>query len=340
MIKRALSFIWAAAFLAVAAPASSAGKVVERIIARVNSEIITERQFDREKQKLRGQLAQEYSGPELEAKVREQSKNLLRDMIDQDLMVEKAKDLDIKVETDVVKELDQIRQQQHVATLEDLKNEVEKGGLIWEDFEDGLRRNLLMREVIGREVGSRIVISHEETRKYYQTHLRDFVYPEGVHLAEILVSTEKRKPEEAEKRAKDALAEIKAGSRFDLVAKKYSDHESASEGGDIGFFKKGQLAPDLAQSIDKLDVGDMTDVIQTKYGDMILKVVERRKQGQAAFEDVEQKVNEILYNERMQPALREFLSNLRKESYIYLAPGYLDTGVGSPSQAMLQNKGQ
>ena len=83
----------------------SNAKIVERIIARVNAEIVTQRQFEQEREKLRQQLSQDYSGADLEVQIREQSKNLLRDLIDQSLMVQKAKDLDINVETDVVNSL-------------------------------------------------------------------------------------------------------------------------------------------------------------------------------------------------------------------------------------------
>ena len=326
-----------AMFTLVVSSAATA-KVVERIIARVNNDIVTEKQFEVEKQKLRTQLAEQNSGAVSESQFREQSKNLLRDLIDQDLMVQKAKDLDMKVESDVVKRLDEIRKSAHLATQEDLQAEVEKQGTTWEDFEDNIRRQLLMRVVIEREVGSRIVISHEDTRKYYDAHKQEFVFPEGVHLAEVLISTENRKPEEAETRGKEALAEIKGGARWAEVAKKYSDHDSANEGGDIGFLKAGTLAPVLDAAIAKLEEKDYTDLIKTKYGYMILKVLERRNAGTAKYEEVEPRINEMLYNEQMQPALREYLRTLRKESFIYLASGYIDTGAERPTQTALTQK--
>ncbi len=336
MMKKKLALVAGCAVLAfVASSVASAAKVVERIIARVNNEIVTERQFAQKQQDLRAQLAHEYSGDELEAQYKEQSKNLLRDLIDQDLMVQKAKDLDIKVETDVVKRLDEIRKESHFATQEELQAEVEKQGMLWEDFEDNIRRNLLMREVIGREVGSRIMISKDERRKYYEAHKQDFTFPDGVHLGEILISTENRKPEEAEKRGNEALAEIKEGIRWADVAKKYSDHASANDGGDIGFFKQGTLAPALADAIAKVEDNDTTGLIQTKSGFMILKVDERRKQGIAKYEEVDQRISETLYNQQMEPALREYLRTLRKESYIYLASGYIDTGAERATQAAL-----
>jgi peptidyl-prolyl cis-trans isomerase SurA len=330
----------------VALMAGSAGaalggaKIVERIIARVNNEIITQHQYDEEQAELRGRLSQEYSGAELDAQVREQSKNLLRDLIDQSLMVQKAKDLDINVETEVVKELDGIRKRNNLASLEDLETEVEKTGQNYEDFKDQIRRNLLMREVMERQVGSRIQLSRDDARKFYEAHKDEFKSPGMVHLGQILVSTDKRKPDEAEKRANDALAELKGGQRFAEVAKKYSDGSSAEQGGDVGMMKEGTLAPDIKAVVGKLDVNEFSNPIQTKYGYIILKVLERYSPGIPKFEEVEQRVDEVMYNQKMEPRLREYLTQLRKESYIYRAPGYVDTGEQLPSETLTAKKGQ
>ncbi len=335
-MKRALSITASLAVLMVtgALPAPAATKIVDRIIARVNSEIITQRMFEQEKEKLRAQLSQDYSGAELEAQFRDQSKNLLRDLIDQSLMVQKAADLDINVDTDVIKRLDEIRQQYNLATLDDLQKEVEKQGIIWEDFKDQIKRQLLMREVIGREVGSRIIVSRDEERKYYDEHKDEFKSPGMVHLEQILVSPQKHKPDEAKKRAADALAEINAGERFSEVAKKYSDGANADQGGDIGFVKMGTMAPEIAEAISKLDVNQTTGVLDTKYGYLIYKVKERFSPGVPKFDEVEQRISEQIYNQRMGPAMRDYLRELRKESYIYLAPGYIDAGAERTSDAL------
>jgi peptidyl-prolyl cis-trans isomerase SurA len=325
----------------VVSPTLGGARIVERIIARVNSEIITQHQYEEEQDNLRRQLAEQYSGPELEAQVREQSKNLLRDLIDQSLMVQKAKDLDINVETDVVKQLDDVRKKSNLATLEDLETEVEKQGLNYEDWKDQqFRRQLLMREVISREVGSRIQLSRDDERKYYEAHKDEFKSPGMVHLEQILISTEKRKPEEAEKRANEALAELKAGQRFSEVAKKYSEGPSAEQGGDIGFVKEGALTPDIGAAVTKLDVNEFSNPVQTKYGYIILKVVARYSPGIPKFEEVEQRITEIIYDQKMQPRLREFLTQLRTESYRYIAPGYVDTGEPRPSEIQVVKKGQ
>lgn len=324
-----------------ASPALGARKVIERIIARVNGEIITQRQFEREREKVRQQMSQQFSGAELEGKVREYGKDLLRDLIDQALMVQKAKDLDISVETDVVKRQDEIRRGLNLASLEDLQKEVEKQGLVWEDFKDNIRRNLLVREVVGREVGRTIIISREESRKFFEEHQQEFASPGGVELAQVLISNEKHKPEEAEKRAKEALAELKAGQKWAEVVRKYSDDTAtANEGGGIGFMKDGTLAASINDAVAKLDNNEFTDLIPVKTGYIILKVLERRRQGIPTFDEVEQKVGEYLYGQRMQPAMRQYLVTLRKDSYVYLAPGYVDSGVERPSDAVIAKKGQ
>jgi peptidyl-prolyl cis-trans isomerase SurA len=317
-----------AAALAWAAPhANAATELVERIIARVNNKIITQRQYDKDREELHSQLAQQYSGAKLEQEFKLQSKNLLRDMIDQDLMVQKAKDDDISVETDLIKSLDEIRQQYNLPSLDALQQAVEKDGMNWEDYKDQIKRKLLMREVISREVGSRIIVSRADGQKFFDVHKKEFDSPPGVHLAEILISTEKHSPEDAEKLAKKAWADIQNGARFSDEAKQYSDAPSATEGGDVGFFKAGTVAPAIASAISNVDAGEVSPIVKTQYGYMIFKVLEKRVGKSPTFDQVSNQVMNYLYEQKIQGALRGFLTTLREESSIRLAPGFVDTGA-------------
>lgn len=329
MRTKSTPLVATAAAMAIASlPAFAAPKIINRIICRVNNEIITQRQFEREQSKLRDDLGQKYSGTELETKVRQQSADLLRSMIDEDLLVQKAKDENINVETDIVKQLDEIRQANHLNSLQDLEKEVEKQGMVWEDFQDQIRRKILVQQVIEREVGSRVSITREECRKYFEAHRDEFNSAAGKRLGEILVaSNDNRTMAEAEKRAQDALAELKGGAKWEDMVKKYSDDTGNGPVGDIGFVKEGTMSASVAGAIAKLDVNDYSDVIPVKSGYLILRVLEVRTGGTPKFEEVEQQVNETLYNQRMQVALRGYLSQLRTQSYIQLAPGYIDTGA-------------
>ena len=340
-MKRAFTImagaVMGAAFLA---PPLRAAHVVERIIARVNNEIITQHQFEKEKLDLREKLSQQYSGAELDAKVNDESKNLLRNLIDEALLVQKAKDEDINVDTDLIKRLDQMRKQFNAATIEDLQKQAEQAGMNWEDYKDQIRRQLLMQEVISRYVGSRIIITREEERIYYNEHKQDFKTPGGFHLAQILVSNTKYKPPEDQKRANAALAELKGGARFSEVVKKYSDDPNSDQGGDIGFVKSGAMAPAIEAAVSKLDVNDYSAPIPIRNGYLILKVLEKFSPGIPPFEEVESHVNEILYSQRMEPRMREYLTELRKDSYVFLAPGYVDTGAETPGAALTSERVQ
>jgi peptidyl-prolyl cis-trans isomerase C/foldase protein PrsA len=142
-----------------------------------------------------------------------------------------------------------------------------------------------------------------------------------------MVSTEKHTPAEAEKLAQKARSEIQNGARFSDVAKELSDSASAKEGGDVGFFKQGTISDAISKEIAKVDVGDVSPIIKTQYGYMIFKVLERRVGQRPTFDQVANQVMNYLYDQKVQDGLRPFLTTLRKESYIRLAPGFADTGA-------------
>ena len=111
------------------------------------------------------------------------------------------------------------------------------------------------------------------------------------------------------------------------MAKELSDAPNAKEGGDVGFFKQGTVATEIAKAIAHVDVGDTTGIIKTKYGYMIFKVLERRVGQHPTFDQVANRVMNYLYEQKVESSMRGFLTTLRKESSIRLAPGFVDTGA-------------
>jgi len=321
-------------------PALCRTVLIDRIIARVNEEIITQRQYDDQREQLHAQLAQQFHGSELKAHYQASSENLLRDMIDQDLLVQKAKDLNVSADTELVERLDQIRKQMGLASIQDLEREVEKQGLLWEDFQNNIRRRLLTQQVIEQRVGSRIMVTQAEARKYFDAHKKQFASPAGDELAEIQISSDKWGPADADKRAKAAFDMLQSGAKWEDVVKKYSDGPNAKTGGDVGFFPNGSVMPQIANAIKGLDPGDTSKIIPTQYGYLIVKVMLQRSAGAPRFSEVEQQVDNILYEKRMEPALRQYLTTLRKESYIFLAPGFVDTGAVHPGATGPAQEGQ
>ena len=209
--------------------AQSKGTVVEEIVARVNNDAITLSDVQKADQALHEEIAHDCQGcspDKVEEVYKEKQKDLLRDLIDQALLTERAKDMGISVDTDLVKRLDEIRRQNNLGSLEEMEKKVEQEGLSWEDLKTQIRNNLLTQEVIRREVGSHINIPSEDVKKYYQEHQKDFVRPEQVVLAEIFLSTEGKSPEEmssVEKKAEDLRNRVVKGEDFSEIAKHFSE---------------------------------------------------------------------------------------------------------------------
>ncbi len=311
------------------------GRVVEEVIARVNNEIITLNDFEKAQGSVDDEARQDCrncSPDQLKLMLADKQKNLLRDLIDQSLLVQRGKDMGINVETEVIKRLDQIRQQNKIASMEELEKKVTESGTSFEEFKSNIRNNLLTQNVIQREVQSKIIVGHDEVEKVYNEHKKDFQRAAQVYLREIFISTEGKKEAEIpelEKKAQGLLARVKNSEDFAELARRYSDGTTAKTGGDLGMFEKGQLSKELEDAVFKLNRGQMTDVIHTKTGFLILRVEQRYEAGQQPLEKVEGEIMNRLYYERTGPALREYLKTLREQSYVVVKPGYVDTAAAS-----------
>ena len=315
------------------------GKVVEEIIARVNNEIITSSELQKARAAAAEDAQQECSGrctqEQLQVAVEDRQKFALRDLIDQSLLAQRGKDMGINVEGDVVKQLDTIRIQNKLKTMEELESAITKEGLNFDDFKNNIRNKLLTQEVIRREVGSHINIGHDETQKYYEEHKKEFVKPEQVALRAIEISTDAKKDTEVpdlKKKADDLLRRIKDGEDFATLAKRFSDGSTAQQGGFLGVYKRGELSKQLEDQVFAMKKNQLTDVIETKQGYLILQVLERYEEGEQPFEKVENEIMDHLYSERMEPALREYLKTLREQSYVVVKPGYQDMAGGGNSE--------
>src|SRR5437016_8393006 len=168
--------------------------VVEEIIAKCNGDIITRGDLDRSRKELANAARQQgANGPTVQQAMAEHEKNFLRDRIDQLLLVQKAKDLNISVDSEVSKRIAQIQRDSGIAEPEKFQDYVKEGtGMSFEDFKLEMKNDMLRQRVIRQEVGDKVNIKHEEIEKYYNEHKTDYVRQERLFLREILVSTENK----------------------------------------------------------------------------------------------------------------------------------------------------
>jgi peptidyl-prolyl cis-trans isomerase SurA len=323
--------------IAIAFPALFLGDtVVEEIVARINNQIVTRSEYEHEQQQLT-QEAQQQDAAHAKEIAEQGQKDVLRGLIDRQLLLEKGKDLGITADTELIKRLDEMRKQMKLDSMDDLEKAAEAQGVSFEDFKQNMRTEIITQQVIQREVGGHINVTKEEEQKFYDDHKADLERPEQIKLSEILVSTEQagddqQKIDAAKAKADDLLKQIKAGAAFEEIAKKESQGPSAAQGGDLGEFKRGTLAKQLEDLTFGMKKDQVSDVIRTKQGFVILKVTEHQTAGIPPFNEIENRVQEGVYMQKLQPALREYLKRLREEAYIDIKPGYVDTGA-SPNQS-------
>ncbi len=358
MKKTGLPLLLAIGYVLLLPSLLSADTVVEEIIARINNQIITRTEFVRSRDQLKQEIQQQ-DPANVERVFTEKQRDVLRDLIDQQLLLQKGKDLDITGDTELIKRLDEMRKQMNLATMEDLEKAAEAQGASYEDFKQNLRNQIITQHVIGQEVGQHMLVSKEEMRKFYDQHRSEMDLPEQVRLSEILIApktpaqpapsadaTKPEPPSEADTeaalaaamaKAQDILDQIHKGAQFADLAKKYSDGPSAKDGGDLGSnFKRGELAKELEDKVFALKAGEVTDVIRTKQGYVILQVVEHQKAGIPTYKEVEPRIQDALYMQKLQPALRAYLTKLREDAYIYCKPGYIDSGASAKQTAPIE----
>jgi peptidyl-prolyl cis-trans isomerase SurA len=315
------------------------GTTVEEIIARINDQIITSSDYERAMQE--SDQEERQHGASMQ-QISDSHKDLLRNLIDQQLWLSKGKELGINGETELVNRLNEIRKQYNLSTLEDLEKAARDQGFSYEDFKANLRNQIITQEVMRDQVGRKINVTPGEVQRYFEEHKQEYAQQESIKLAEILLSTgtpgaaglgeDPQKVADAQAKANDIETKLHAGGDFGQLARSSSDGTTASEGGDLGTYKHGQLNPVFEEATFPLKTGDYTQPIRTKQGFVILKVVDHTPGGIPAFKDVETDAENNYYMSKMEPAIRDYLTQMRDDASIEIKTGYLDTGASPNKQ--------
>jgi peptidyl-prolyl cis-trans isomerase SurA len=307
-------------------PITPNGTVVEDAVARINDQIITRTEYQAAEEQLLQEARQDnLSQGELDDRLH----NLLRDMIDEQLLLSKGKELGITGDAETERELDDIRKKNNLPSMEALEQAAAQQGVSFEDFKQHIRDQIIRQQVVRDQVGAHLNMTHADEVAYYNAHQQDFMVPEQVHLSEILIPTPdnptQAQIDAAQAKADGISAKLKDGANFAALARTDSSVAAAS-GGDLGDFKRGALGDLLEKATFSLPVGGNTPPIRTRQGYVILHVDAHQQAGVPPLSAVEEKVQEALYFAQLQPALRAYLTKARQDAYMEIAPGYVDTG--------------
>ncbi len=306
--------------------------VIEQIVAKVNNEIITKSELDRSRKNMELEMrSRKITDENIKTAIKEHEADFLRDRIDQLLLVQKGKELNLNVDQEVIKYIAEIQLKGKIADADQFAGWVkEQTGMTYEDFKSETKNSMLTQRVIGQEVRSKVLISKAEITKFYEDNKAKFVREEQVFLRELLISTDGKDAAgiaAAEKKAKDLVARARKNERFPEMARDNSDSDSSANGGELPPYKKGEMAKELEDRVWDKDRNYVTDPIKIKNGFLILKVEDHHKAGQAARDEVEQEIQEALFGPRFQPELRKYLTKLRTDAFLEIREGFTDSGA-------------
>lgn len=334
---RSIVVITASALSLYAAADTPPIRVVEEIAAKVNGDIITRGELEKKRLEIEAAARQQgLTGPRLKEAVDGAFNNALMEEIDQLLLVQKGKDLNINVDNEVIRWLAEIQMQQKAAHPELADPDKfqsfirQETGMTFEDFKQQKKNQLLTQRVIGQEVVRTINVPEVELQKYYEEHKTEFVRQEQVFLSQIVISTEGKTPAQvaaAEAKAKDLVTRARKGDKFSDMARDNSDDETGKSGGYIGAVPRGQMDKVLEDMVFKEKKGFVSDPVKRAANILILKVEERFEAGQASFEEVKNEIQERLVQPKVDAKARIFLSRLREDAFLEIKEGYVDNGA-------------
>ena len=302
--------------------------LVDEIVARINSDIITLSALRRAQAELRQELEQQgLRGEALERAYQEASKTLLQQLIDTQLLVQRANELGITVETQINEFLLNWGRQQGIPPAE-VERRLAEAGLDPDQVRQMLRLRFLREAVLAREVYSRLFqnIFDRDVEQYYEQHRAEFTEPETVRLSEIFISTQGRSREQALALVREIQEKLRAGADFGELAAQYSARPSARQKGDIGTFTLGPqrtLGDAQAKAIEGLKPGEVSAPIELPDGFQLLKVIERHEPRVRPLDaELKRQIQLRLAQQRAEVAVREYLETLRRDAYIWIAPAY------------------
>lgn len=304
------------AALLVAAPAPAA-ETVERILAHVNSRIITQSAFDTRYE----QAVREQGPPANAARADELKTSLFNTLVNEALLEDRARDLDlITNDKEIEDQIRRLKEENKITSDAEFEKALESQGLTLEKLRDQLRNAGTVQRVVGREVQSKVDTSDDALRIIYEREKETYRIPEKARLAEILVSRA-TDPAAAEQRVQAAVDRLRGGAKFEEVVKEYSDGSTKSRGGDLGWVSRGELLAEIDKTVFALPVGAVSDPIATRFGWHLVKVLEKAPVSYRPFSEVKAEILKREQETQFQKKLAEYLEKLKRDAVITVAPG-------------------
>jgi parvulin-like peptidyl-prolyl isomerase len=292
-------------------------EVVERIVAKVNGEIVTKTQLERELRVVLERLGPAPSAEEEQRRLTELRQQILNRIIDNILIMQVARDRGLRVPPRYFQEYKAtIMKESNIETEDEFQRQIELAGMKEADLQKQFEENLLVQEIRRMEVDNKISLTEPEVDKYYRDHITDYTEAAKVRLREVVVRFEEGGEAAAEEKARRLLQDIQQGADFAEVARRHSDANSREAGGDLGYFEKRELAEPLAEVAFQLAPGDISDIIRFESSLRIIRVEEKTEEKTMTLDSVRKEIGNALFQEKLQERTVRYLRQLREQAII------------------------
>ena len=293
-------------------------ETIDKVVAIVNGEIITLTELDEAVNLILKDTGINFDSTNKDPA--EIKRKVLDQLIDNKLMEQEIKRTGIVVsENDIDNTLENIQKENSISR-EELVKSLEAKGLTLEKYKEQIKQGFEKTRLVNREIKSKVLVNEDELKKYYTSNIDFFKAITEVRVQHIFLpvppNADEAKVKDVYEKAREILVKIGNNEDFGELAKMYSNDPSAASGGDMGWFKQGEITPFLEKVVFSLKVGEISDIITSSLGLHIVKLMDRKEEGVRPFEEVKDEIRDTIYAEKMDHEFKEWLEGLRKKSFI------------------------
>ncbi len=301
-------------------------KPVDEVIARVNAGVIMRSAFESALREALEELKKKYQGEELEKQLNQWKPRILDDLINNQLLAQRAKDLSINVDAQVNQQILRLMKENNCDSDKCLEQKMREAGYDIEEVKRIFGENFSREAVLGQEVYGKIyrALTEKEKRDFYEKNKQFYTEPGEVTLSNIFIAFGKD-PEQALARAKEIVIQARAGAvDFKTLAQRYTESEPGKKDPSLGTFKIPDLKPEVKAVVENAKVGDVTDPVKLEAGYSIFHVDQRKEPNQLAFDDerVQNHVGRALVEQHAGEEVEQYLTKLRNDAFIEIDPRY------------------
>ncbi len=284
-------------------------------VAVVNGSVITQAQFDRE-MRVAERSFSSMGRPLPDAQLSEMRKETLERIIDRELLYQESQKKGYKVDTAAL-DAEFKKRFPDEARFKDMLKRMETTEA---DLKSQFARGQAIREFLDKEFLEKAAVSDKEIKDYYDSHLEQFKHPEQVRASHILIKVDpKAEPSqkaEARKKIEDIQQKLKAGEDFAALAKASSECPSSAEGGDLGYFRRGQMVKPFEDAAFSLKPGETSDIVETQFGYHLIKVVDKKAEGTTPYDEAKSQIEQRLKREKAQKDIMAYVEKLKNEGKV------------------------